>query len=56
MVVYCGRCENFIEYDDSDIMMGGDFNAAAGITPGIFNFYIICPECGALIDLGVGVM
>ena len=52
-ITRCKKCNEYIEYDDSDVRMGGDFNALVTSDFGLCNYYIICPVCGAAIDLGV---
>lgn len=49
MIIYCERCHCTIEYDDSDIKIGGDYLS------GQFAPYIICPCCGEEITIGYAI-
>ena len=45
-IVRCNYCDSAIEYNQDDLMVGGDHL-------GLMEIYIECPECGRPITVGV---
>lgn len=50
MICRCGHCLEYIEYDSSDMRMGGNPFA------GELEYYIICPVCNHSITVGAAII